>query len=54
MIKKTYSELMKLDNFIDRYNYLKIGGGVAEQTFGGYRYLNQQLLQFFYHFQYFQ
>lgn len=34
---------MKLDNFIDRYNYLKIGGGVAEQTFGGYRYLNQQL-----------
>lgn len=39
---RTYSELMKFDNFIDRYNYLKLGGKVGEETFGFDRYLNQQ------------
>lgn len=39
---RTYSELMKFDNFIDRYNYLKMGGKVGEETFGFDRYLNQQ------------
>ena len=42
MTIRTYSELMKLDNFIDRYNYLKLGGKVGEETFGFDRYLNQQ------------
>lgn len=39
---RTYSELMKFDSFIDRYNYLKLGGKVGEETFGFDRYLNQQ------------
>ena len=38
---KTYSELIKLDSFIDRYNYLKLDGEVGESTFGFDRYLNQ-------------
>ena len=38
---KTYSELMKLKTFEDRYEYLKIGGKVGEETFGFDRYLNQ-------------
>lgn len=40
---KTYSELIKLPTFIERFNYLKIGGQVGEQTFGYDRYLNQIL-----------
>lgn len=38
---KTYSELIKLDTFEERYRYLKIGGKVGEDTFGFDRYLNQ-------------
>ena len=38
---KTYSELMTLPTFKERYNYLKIGGRVGEETFGFDRYLNQ-------------
>lgn len=38
---KTYSELIKRETFIDRYEYLKIGGRVGEDTFGFDRYLNQ-------------
>lgn len=38
---KTYSELIKLPTFIERFNYLKIGGVVGEETFGFDRYLNQ-------------
>lgn len=40
---KTYSELVKLDSFVDRFNYLKIGGVVGKETFGFDRYLNQIL-----------
>lgn len=40
---KTYSELMTLPTFIERFNYLKIGGRVGEETFGYDRYLNQVL-----------
>ena len=39
---RTYSELIKLPNFIDRYNYLKLGNKVGEETFGFDRYLNQR------------
>lgn len=39
---KSYSELMKLDNFIDRYRYLKLSGSVGDDTFGFDRYINQQ------------
>lgn len=39
---RTYSELMSLDTFIERFRYLKLGGRVGEETFGMDRYLNQQ------------
>ena len=40
---KTYSELIKLPTFIQRYRYLKLTGQVGEDTFGYDRYLNQIL-----------
>lgn len=39
---KTYSELIKLPTYEDRLRYLAIGNGVAEETFGVQRYLNQE------------
>ena len=42
MIKR-YSKLIKIDNFLDRFEYLKLGGVVGETTFGSNRYLNQIL-----------
>lgn len=38
---RTYSELMKLETFEERYKYLKLDGKVGEETFGFDRYLNQ-------------
>lgn len=38
---KTYSELITLPTFMERFEYLKIGGVVGEETFGFDRYLNQ-------------
>lgn len=38
---RTYSELKRLKTFEERYEYLKIGGKVGEDTFGFDRYLNQ-------------
>ena len=38
---RTYSELSKLKTFRERYEYLKLGGTVGEDTFGFDRYLNQ-------------
>lgn len=40
---KTYSELITLPTFIERFEYLKIGGAVGRETFGYDRYLNQIL-----------
>ena len=40
---KYYSELVKLPTFIERYNYLAMGGRVGAETFGFNRYLNQAL-----------
>lgn len=40
-IIRTYSELIKIPTFIERYEYLRIGGKVGEETFGFDRYLNQ-------------
>ena len=42
---RTYSELITLPTFIDRYRYLKLGGKVGEDTFGFDRYLNQVFYQ---------
>lgn len=39
---RTYTELIKRDNFMDRYRYLRLGGKVGEETFGFDRYLNQR------------
>lgn len=38
---KCYEELIQFPTILDRYNYLKIGGKVGEETFGVERYLNQ-------------
>lgn len=38
---RTYTELMQIPNYIDRYRYLRLGGKVGEETFGWERYLNQ-------------
>lgn len=41
MIIKTYSELIRLPTFEERFNYLKLGGRVGADTFGFDRYINQ-------------
>ena len=38
---KKYSELSKFKTFKERYEYLRLGGMVGEETFGFDRYLNQ-------------
>lgn len=38
---KTYSELIEIPTFEERYEYLKLTGKVGEETFGFDRYLNQ-------------
>ena len=38
---KTYSELIKIKDFKERFLYLKLGGMIGEETFGMERYLNQ-------------
>ena len=40
---KSYSELSKINTYLERFEYLKIGGKTGEQTFGTERYLNQIL-----------
>ena len=40
---KTYSELITLQTFEDRFNYLQLRGEVGKSTFGYNRYLNQIL-----------
>lgn len=38
---KTYSEMIALPTYEERYEYLRLGGRVGEDTFGFDRYLNQ-------------
>ena len=40
---RTYSELMSIDYFEERFDYLKLKGQVGIETFGYDRYLNQLL-----------
>lgn len=40
---KTYSELISIPSFIERFKYLMLKGRVGELTFNGHRYLNQVL-----------
>lgn len=44
-IVRSYSELIKLKSFEDRFQYLKLDGTVGKDTFGFRRWLNQE----FYH-----
>lgn len=39
---KTYSEMMKLQTFEERFEYLKLGGAVGAETFGFDRVFNQK------------
>lgn len=39
---RTYSELIKLRTFEERFQYLQLNGRVGEETFGFDRYLNQK------------
>lgn len=40
---RTYSELITIPSYIERYRYLKLDGLVGEDTFGFDRWLNQYL-----------
>ena len=40
---KTYSELITLPTFEERFEYLRLNGTVGSETFGHDRYLNQTL-----------
>ena len=40
-IFRTYSELCRLDDFEDRYDYLSLKGIVGDSTFGFDRWINQ-------------
>lgn len=42
---KTYSELIALPTFEERFEYLRLDGSVGEQTFGFDRYINQLFYQ---------
>lgn len=42
---RSYSELITLPTFKERYEYLKLNGVVGKETFGWDRYINQE----FYH-----
>lgn len=49
-LTKSYSELSRLMTFDERFEYLKLDGGVGRATFGFDRYINQE----FYHSQYWE
>jgi hypothetical protein len=42
---RSYTELITIPIFQDRFEYAKLGGIVGEETFGSNRYLNQMLYQ---------
>ena len=42
-LSKTYSEVIRLETFEERVDYLSLKGRVAKETFGFSRYLNQVL-----------
>ena len=39
---RSYSELQKIESFVDRFNYLRLDGEVGKETFRFDRYLNQK------------
>lgn len=41
ILTRSYSEVFNLPTFDERFEYLKLGGGVGQATFGFDRYINQ-------------
>ena len=39
---RSYTELMQIPDYISRYQYLRLGGAVGQETFGWERYINQK------------
>lgn len=46
-MSRSYSEMIKLETFLERFEYLKLNGSVGKETFGYARYLNQRLYHSF-------
>lgn len=42
---RTYTELIRIPTFLERFRYLKLNGHVGEELFGYSRYLNQVFYQ---------
>lgn len=42
MNRKTYTQLISIPTFKERFEYLKTNSKVGEETFGSHRYLNQR------------
>lgn len=42
---RTYTELIKLKTYEERFRYLALHGAIADETFGFDRYLNQRFYQ---------
>lgn len=42
MMNRNYAELSRLTTFEERFDYLKLEGGIGRATFGFDRYLNQE------------
>lgn len=42
---RTFTELVKIPTFIERFHYLKLHGKIGEELFGYARYLNQVFYQ---------
>lgn len=40
---RSYRELIRIPDYYDRYEYLRLNGIVGESTFGWHRYINQML-----------
>lgn len=45
MMSRSYSELITLSTYEDRFNYLKLNGRVGKDTFGYDRYIYQNFLK---------
>lgn len=41
MSRKSYSHLITLSSFEDRFNYLRLDGSIGSETFGSHRFINQ-------------
>lgn len=39
---RTYSELSRFNTYDERFEYLKLGGGIGRETFGFDRWINQE------------